>query len=310
MIYMNNILHDNEIPSDAGISIEYNLPRTNKRVDFIITGRNESGRNNALIIELKRWTQAKATGKEGIVSTFLGKGEHETLHPSYQAWVYAALLEDFNEAVLSENIGLKPCAYLHNCISDEVINSTFFETYTSKAPAFLKKDARKLAEFIKSHVKHGDDRNIMYLIDNGKIRPSKNLADKLDSLLRGNREFLMVDDQKIVFETALALAEKSTIREKHVLIVEGGPGTGKSVVAVNLLVALTKKRYLAQYVTKNAAPRDVYASKLSGSYTKTHINNLFRGSGSYTESKENEFDALVVDEAHRLNAKSGLLQNN
>jgi DUF2075 family protein len=309
MMYMSNILQDDGIPTDAGISIEYNLPRTNKRVDFIITGRDVSGRNNAIIVELKQWSEAKATGKDGVVSTFLGKGERETPHPSYQAWVYAALLEDFNEAVLNERIGLKPCAYLHNCTSEDVINSPFFSEYTSRAPAFLKKDARKLAEFIKSHVQHGDEKNIMYLIDNGKIRPSKNLADKLDSLLRGNREFLMVDDQKIVFETALDLAEKSTAREKHVLIVEGGPGTGKSVVAVNLLVELSKRRLLAQYVTKNAAPRDVYASKLSGSYTKNHINNLFRGSGSYTESKENEFDALVVDEAHRLNEKSGMFQN-
>lgn len=309
MNYMHNILQDEEIPFDAGISIEYNLPRTNKRVDFIITGRNENGGNNAIIIELKQWTEAKATGKDGIVSTFLGKGERETPHPSYQAWVYAALLEDFNEAIARENIGLKPCAYLHNCISEEVINSPVFEMYTSKAPAFLKKDARKLADFIKSHVKFGDKKNIMYLIDNSTIRPSKNLADKLDSLLRGNREFLMVDDQKIVFETALDLAEKSTVKEKHVLIIEGGPGTGKSVVAVNLLVELTKRRLLAQYVTKNAAPRDVYASKLSGSHTKTHINNLFRGSGSYTESEANEFDALVVDEAHRLNEKSGMFQN-
>ncbi|MHB1301466.1 MAG: DNA/RNA helicase domain-containing protein [Burkholderiales bacterium] len=309
MMYMSNILQDDEIPSDAGISIEYNLPRTNKRIDFIITGRDGDGGNNAIIVELKQWTEAKVTGKDGIVSTYLGKGEREMPHPSYQVWVYAALLEDFNEAVENEKIGLKPCAYLHNCVSDEVINSPFFGEYTSKAPAFLKKDARKLADFIKRYVKYGDSSKIMYLIDKGRIRPSRNLADKLDSLLRGNREFLMIDDQKIVFETALDLAERSTVKEKHVLIVEGGPGTGKSVVAVNLLVEFTKKLLLAQYVTKNAAPRDVYASKLSGSFTKTHINNLFRGAGSYTESGKNEFDVLVVDEAHRLNEKSGMFQN-
>lgn len=309
MLYMSNILQDDEIPHDAGVSIEYNLPRTNKRIDFIITGRGENGGNNAIIVELKQWTEARATGKDGIVTTFLGKGEHETPHPSYQAWIYAALLEDFNEAVRDENIGLRPCAYLHNCVSDDVINSPFFGKYTAKAPAFLKKDARKLADFIKKYVKYGDASNIMYLIDNGKVRPSKNLADKLTSLLRGNREFLMIDDQKIVFETALDLAARSAVNEKHVLIVEGGPGTGKSVIAVNLLVEFTRKLLLAQYVTKNAAPRDVYASRLSGSFSKTHINNLFRGSGSYTESGENEFDVLVVDEAHRLNEKSGMFQN-
>ncbi len=115
----------------------------------------------------------------------------------------------------------------------------FYEHHTRKAPAFLRKDAQKLAEFIKRYVKYGDSCEVMYRIDQGRIRPSKSLADKLASLLKGNQEFLMIDDQKIVYETALSLAKKATVKDKHVLIVEGGPGTGKSVVAVNLLVALT-----------------------------------------------------------------------
>lgn len=309
MMYMKNILEDSEIPNDAGVSIEYKLPQTSKRIDFILTGKGESKSNTAIIIELKQWTEAKATKMDGIVTTYLGKGEREVNHPSYQAWVYAALLEDFNEAVTKENILLKPCAYLHNCISDDVINDHFYDEYTEKAPAFLKKDAKKLTDFIKKHVKYGDTDNIMYRIENGKIKPSKNLADKLESLLNGNQEFLMIDDQKIVYETAISLCNKATVKDKHVLIVQGGPGTGKSVVAINLLVEFTKHQLLAHYVSKNAAPRDVYASKLVGSFKKSHINNLFKGSGSYTESEAHIFDALIVDEAHRLNNKSGLYQN-
>jgi uncharacterized protein len=309
MMYMKNILEDGDIPNDAGVSIEYKLPQTSKRIDFILTGKGESKSNTAIIIELKQWTEAKATKMDGIVSTYMGKGEREVNHPSYQAWVYAALLEDFNEAVTKEQILLRPCAYLHNCVSDDVINDHFYDEYTEKAPAFLKKDAKKLTEFIKKHVKYGDTDNIMYRIENGKIRPSKNLADKLESLLNGNQEFLMIDDQKIVYETAISLCNKSSIKDKHVLIVQGGPGTGKSVVAVNLLVEFTKRQLLAQYVSKNAAPRDVYASKLAGSFKKSHINNLFKGSGSYTESEAHVFDALIVDEAHRLNEKSGMFQN-
>lgn len=309
MMYMKNVLEDIEIPNDAGVSIEYKLPQTSKRIDFILTGKGASKSNTAIIIELKQWTEAKSTHMDGIVSTYLGKGVREVNHPSYQAWVYASLLEDFNEAVTKENISLWPCAYLHNCISDDVINDSFYDEYTEKAPAFLKKDAKKLTEFIKQHVKYGDTDNIMYRIENGKIKPSKNLADKLESLLKGNQEFLMIDDQKIVYETAIALNRKSTIKDKHVLIVQGGPGTGKSVVAINLLVEFTKQRLLAQYISKNSAPRDVYASKLTGSFKKNHINNLFKGSGSFTECDANSFDALIVDEAQRLNAKSGMFQN-
>ena len=107
------------------------------------------------------------------------------------------------------------------------------------APLFLKSDALKLQEFIKANVKYGDKNQIMYRIDHGKIKPSKNLADQLLSMLKGNQEFVLIDDQKVVFETAIKLARNSSEKRKKVLIVEGGPGTGKSVVAINLLVALT-----------------------------------------------------------------------
>lgn len=309
MLYMSQVLADDEIPSNSGVAIEYTLPQTTKRIDFILTGKGANNQSTAIIIELKQWENVKATTMDGVVKTFVGGMEREVSHPSYQAWTYAALLEDFNETVQQENIGLRPCAYLHNCISDDVINNHFYESHTRKAPAFLRKDAQKLADFIKHHVKYGDSCEVMYQIDRGRIRPSKNLADKLASLLKGNQEFLMIDDQKVAYENALSLAKKATVKDKHVLIVEGGPGTGKSVVAVNLLVALTNDQMLTQYVTKNAAPRAVYASLLTGSFRKSHIDNLFKGSGVYTDTNANVFDALIVDEAHRLNEKSGMFQN-
>lgn len=309
MMYMSHVLADDEIPGDAGVAIEYTIPQSNKRIDFILTGKGANSQDTAIIVELKQWTSVKTTELDGIVVTFIGHAEREMTHPSYQAWTYAALLEDFNETVQTENIRLQPCAYLHNCISDIEINDPFYSAHIRKAPSFLKKDSQKLADFIKKHVKYGDPSGIMYRIDKGKIRPSKSLADKLVSLLNGNQEFLMIDDQKIVYETALSLAGKSSKINKNVLIVQGGPGTGKSVVAVNLLVALTNKRLLAQYVTKNAAPRAVYASKLTGSFRKSRIDNLFKGSGSYTGTDANEFDVLIIDEAHRLNEKSGMFQN-
>jgi len=309
MMFMNNILTDTAIPGNAGVSIEYRIPFTSNRIDFILTGQNQDKTDTAIIVELKQWGDVKRTSKDAIVETFLGKAERETSHPSYQAWSYAALLQDFNETVRNENISLKPCAYLHNCDANDVINHSFYQPHTRRAPAFLKNDTGRLRDFIKQHVKYGDTSNIMYRIDHGKIKPSKNLADTLVSLLQGNKEFVMIDDQKLVYETVLALAEESTPENKHVLIVEGGPGTGKSVVAINLLVELTKQENLAQYVTKNAAPRQVYAAKLKGTYTKSHIDNMFKGSGSYHSSEPNSLDVLVVDEAHRLNEKSGMYQN-
>lgn len=309
--YMGGVLNDDEIPDNSGVSIEYHIPRSNKRIDFILSGQDAEEKDYAILIELKQWSEALPTNKDGVVVTRFQHGETETSHPSYQVWSYAMLLEGYNEAVYNGDITLKPCAYLHNYQNSYGVNDTCYQNYIDKAPLFLAGDEEqiKLQDFIKQYVRYGDKNNIIYRIDSGRIRPSKALADSLHKMLTGKDEFIMIDDQKVVFETAIDLAEKASDTKKHVLIVEGGPGTGKTVVAINLLVELTHRNLVAQYVTKNAAPREVYESKLTGTMRKTEFSNLFTGSGSFTESKENAFDVLIVDEAHRLNRKSGMFKH-
>jgi uncharacterized protein len=307
--FMSLILLDDGIPLSAGVAIEYNLPMTNRRVDFILTGKDQELNDTAIIVELKQWQDVEKTHKDAIVRTRLQRGDVETNHPSYQAWSYAALIEDYNETVRKESIRLQPCAYLHNLKSRSVIDDPFYSTHTEKAPVFVSQDALKLSEFLKQHVKYGDSNKILYRIEHGVIKPSKNLADALASMLAGNSEFLMIDEQKLVYETALDLAHKAQHGKKQTLIVKGGPGTGKSVVAINLLGELTNREMLVQYVSKNAAPRAVFKEKLTGSKKKTHIDQMFKGSGAYIEVEPNQFGALIVDEAHRLNEKSGLYSN-
>lgn len=309
MMHMYKVINTPDIPDASTIAIEYQIPLTSKRIDFIISGVDNNQRSNIVIIELKQWEQAKLSPKSGIIQTHFQHGESETAHPSYQAWSYAYMLQNYNETIREQSIQLMPCAFLHNYQEDHIISNECYAEYIAKAPLFLKSDAGKLQDFIKKYIKHGSKEDIVYLIDKGKLRPSKQLADSLNSMLHGNREFVLLDDQKVVYETALNLAREAAKGPKHVFIVEGGPGTGKSVVAVNLLVELTKEGVVAQYVSKNAAPRDVYTAKLSGSFKKSYINNLFVGSGSFIDTPQKTFGALIVDEAHRLNMKSGLYSN-
>ncbi len=307
--YMRNVLDDSAIPSNAQISIECQVPNTSKRIDFIITGQNDNKQDCAVIIELKQWESAMATGLDGVVKAFVGGAVREVSHPSYQAWSYASLLEGFNEEVYQKEIILQPCAFLHNCETAGDLASTFYKEYTDKAPLFIKQDVVRLSEFIKRFVKYGDPTNIMYRIENGQIRPSKTIADSIAKMIDGHEEFVMVDDQKIVYEKAKQLITQSSKSNKKVVIVRGGPGTGKSVVAIQLTARLTAERKLVQYVSKNSAPRSVYASKLKGYRSKSWVDNLFKGSGTYINAANGEFDALIVDEAHRLNEKSGMYAN-
>lgn len=314
MQYMYRVLSDQEIPDNAGVAIEFKIPHTSKRVDFLITGTDDNASPSVVIVELKQWGSIeKIEDKEAIVKTAMNKGMVETTHPSYQAWSYAALIKDYNENAQQENMNLYPCAYLHNYINlGEVdpLTDSIYEYYIEKAPVFVKGDSGKLRDFIKRNIVYGDNKENLYKIEKGRIRPSKSLQDALNSMLLGSQEFIMIDDQKVVYETALKLANKALrTNTKQVLVVEGGPGTGKSVLAINLLVEATNRSLVAQYVTKNAAPRNIYATKLKQSFRKGHIDNLFKGSGSYINAPTNEFDVLIVDEAHRLNEKSGMFNN-
>jgi DUF2075 family protein len=306
-------LNDKSIPDDAGVAVEYTIPQSSKRMDFIISGYGEDQKPALIIMELKQWSASSATHKDGILLARRGgtMGETEGTHPSYQAWSYAALLKGFNQAVYSSEMELRPCAYLHNHPPNGAIDSPFYKDHIDLAPLFLRGDTERerLRRFIAQHVKYGDSGKVIEQVEGGRIRPSKALADSLRRMLTGNQEFILIDDQKVVFESVCCAASSSSETRKKVIIIEGGPGTGKSVIAINLLVELTRRGLITKYISKNAAPRAVYQSNLTGTLRRNEISNLFSGSGAFIDTEPNTFHALIVDEAHRLNEKSGLFGN-
>lgn len=310
LLEMAKVLVDDEIPGDAGVAIEYQLPQSSKRVDFVITGEDANACTKVIIVELKQWSESRRSEKDAIVWARRGgrTGEREGTHPSYQAWSYAAYLQDFNAAVQDGSMTLQPCAYLHNHPRDGEIDHPHYRAHLERAPLFLARERAKLQAFIREHVRHGDRKGALYAIENGRIRPSKLLIDSVAGLLQGKPEFVLIDDQKVAHESILE-ADARAAQKKQVVIVQGGPGTGKSVIAINLLGALIARTRNVRYVSKNAAPRAVYEAKLTGTFTKTRISNLFCGSGAFVNSQANSYDTLIVDEAHRLNEKSGLYRN-
>ena len=310
--YMYKVLNDIAIPENSGVAIEYNIPQTSKRVDFIISGYGEKQDPNVVIIELKQWDKVEVVeGQDALVETYTGGAVRKVVHPSYQAWSYAAMIYDYNQNVQMGNIVLHPCAYMHNYrkSNPEKLEQNQYKEYVEDAPIFARGEVSKLRDFIKQSVKVGDDKQLLYDIDNGKIKPSKSLQNSIKSMIEGNQEFIMLDEQKVVYEEILKTALKCmSDQRKRTVIVKGGPGTGKTVVAINLLAKLTNEGLFAQYTSKNSAPRNVYAKKLTG-YKKTSINNMFKGSGSYVDAEENTVDVIICDEAHRLNDKSGMFHN-
>lgn len=310
--YVARVLSDPDIADDVGVAIEFILPQSAKRIDVILAGHADDGSRRLIVVELKQWSSVDATDRDAIVLLRGGsRSDQVRVHPSYQAWSYTAFLEGFNEAVYDGGLQLRPCAYLHNYEADGVIDAPHYQPYIERAPLFLKgdEDRKRLREFIKQHIRHGRGRQVLFDLESGRLRPSKALADVVGKLLKGNEEFALIDDQKEVFEAAKAACRQANASNKpRVVIIEGGPGTGKSVVAVNLLAAL-REGLTVKYISKNAAPRAVYSDKLVQTLENAHLVNLFGGSGSFTEVAQDAFDVLVVDEAHRLTEKSGFYGN-
>jgi DUF2075 family protein len=306
---MSHIMYSHAIPDDSGIAIEYRLEGRKLRMDFVISGLDALGNESVVIIELKQWTDIQFSDLEEHVRTPLGKGFISTPHPSYQAWSYQSHLEQYNQYVYETGVKVAACAYLHNCSDSTVISDSKYENALRRAPIFLKGGHLELQSLIESKIKHGLGTEILERIDSSPIRPSKPLADAVGNMLKGQEEFVLLDEQKTVYETIIRNAHQTRTSGKKVLVVKGGPGTGKSVISINALAALTGERLNVKYVTANAAPRDVFSAKLKSLVKGDVVRHLFSGSGSFTVTEGDEMDVLIVDEAHRLRMKSGMFKN-
>ena len=317
LMFMRNVLDDDDIPEDVSLAVEYQIPLTSKRVDFLIAGKDGARTDNVVVVELKQWEDSGMTSRPDVVTAFTGGANRAVCHPSYQAYSYAKIIENFNEDVYRRNIQLRPCAYLHNYREENRphIDNALYREAVSVAPVFLQDDVIKLRSFIKTYIKEKDGIDLLMKIDHGKLKPAKALQDSLVSMIRGNQEFFLIDEQKVAYETVRKLVERAVRRandptkgaEKSVVIVSGGPGTGKSVVAIQLLCNLIAKGYSANYVTKNSAPRNVYFEKLRREkYKLSYIKSLFKSSDSFWNAPANLLDCIIVDEAHRLKKKSAI----
>ncbi len=300
MNYMERVIRNSQVADNCGILIEYVIPTTSNRIDFLISGHDENNQANFVIIELKQWQNAEATDQDGIIKTAMGGSLVSTTHPSYQANSYQSLLNDFNEEVYNGNISPLSCAYLHNYQrkSPEPLLSVQYNEIIKETPVFFSNEAEKLQDFLKKYVGKGNGEEILYKIEHGKIKPSKKLIDHVCNLLKGNKSFTLIDEQKVAYEEALSTAKYS--KKKSVIIIKGGPGTGKSVVSMNLLGGIIKLGKNVVFVAPNAAYRSVIVEKLKKENKKSAVDHLFKGSAGFVDTNENEFDVIIVDEAHRL----------
>ena len=308
--FMKDALDDPYFSPDCQVAIEYNIPQTSKRVDFMIMGSKED-KDHIVIVELKQWAKVEKIDDNCDHSIMSDLKSHEPVaHPSYQAYSYKRLILDYCDDEHVNDKTVKPCAYLHNL--DEkyrpVLEDGIYKEWTDEAPAFLQHDVLKIRNFIKQYINlKAKDGSLLYKIEEGRLRPTKSLQDALDSMLCGNEEFHMIDEQVVAYDKIMkAIKESQKDNKKHVIIITGGPGTGKSVLAINVLArCIIDLKLNASYITKNMAPRKCYANLLAKGSAKKMVNlqKVIQSPWCLPNTIYNGLDVGIYDEAHRMQKK-------
>ena len=289
--------------TDQGILLEYQLPMTSKRLDCMICGKDAESKDNAVIIELKQWDRCQeATGKNEVIS-WVG-GRRELLHPSVQVDQYKRYLKDTHTAFYEEPnpIILNACAYLHNynIYSEDILFSEKFAEALLSSPLFTADDVNKLSGYLTKKLESGSGVDVLKRIEESKYRPSKKLMDHVGNVIRGIPEFILLDEQQIVYDSVFSATTSGFHdKQKTVIIIKGGPGTGKSVIAINLMADLLLKGYNAQYATGSRAFTETLRKII-----KARGAAQFKYFNSYTDAENNAIDVLIADEAHRLRETS------
>jgi len=289
---------------DHGVILEYQLPLSSRRLDCMICGKDERKEDAAVILELKQWEKCQESMGENEVLTWVGGAERDILHPSVQVSGYKMYLKDTHTAFYEGErpVQLDACSYLHNYnhYSDDVIYAEKFKDAIHDCPVFTADDFEKLCDYLAPKLKEGEGIEVLNRIEGGRFRPSKKLMDHVGNVIKGNPEYVLLDEQLVVYDKVFALVRKGFHdKQKNVFVVKGGPGTGKSVIALNLMADLLSRHYNTHYATGSKAFTETLRRIIGrrGAWQ-------FRYFNSYATAKPNEIDVLLCDEAHRIRETS------
>jgi hypothetical protein len=290
---------------DVGVICEYQLPLTSRRVDCVLCGKDENGEDTALLIELKQWDRCNETGSENVVEAFVGGANRWVLHPSVQARQYMQYLSDTLTTFHQEPnaVRLTACAYAHNYVNrrDEPLLSERFEDVLKVVPCFTKRDVdEEFSRHLQRCVGHGAGEEVLKRVLNGEYAASKKLMEHVANIIRHRSDFVLIDEQLIVFDTVLEQA-RSILDDssKSMILIRGGPGTGKSVIAINLMSELLSLGFDAHYATGSKAFTETLRNKIG-----TRGAAQFKYFNSYMRASEDDVDVLICDEAHRIRESS------
>ena len=289
---------------DNKIVVEYELPYSTRRIDVLLFGKDIKNRESVVLIELKQWSNDHIHDCENegnIIVDFLGKREFP--HPCLQVQGYHYDLIDFLKVFQDDNAAeLSSCAYCHNYSRQDkdVLGLPKFSKIIKTFPLFAKEDVRELGQYLKDRLQNGPGLEVFNRFITSPHRPSKRLLDHTGDMIHKQQIFNLIDDQIAAYNAIMYKAgHLSKTGLKSVVIVKGGPGTGKSVIALEVMGELMRQGKVVYHATGSSAFTNTLR-KVVG----RRAANLFKFFFNFTQHGDNEIDVLICDEAHRIRANS------
>jgi hypothetical protein len=289
---------DEAVTDDIGVLVEYHLPLTERRIDVMLFGKRQDGVANSLLIELKRWDDVSLEDEHAL-NVLTGDTEH--VHPSQQALDYAGFLADSHSEYSGGELRVQPCSYCHELeldAGDPLIDRRFADLL-ARSPVFLAGQETELSALLNQEVGHGAGVEFMERARSGSFCPSKKIVDQLEEVLRADDEWHLLDEQRKAYNAIWAeLQRLRRGRKRSAVLVRGGPGTGKSVIAVQLLAEALRNEVTAVHSTGGKAFTTVMQGRFKGARP------VFVWNRSLRNARPMELDLLLADEAHRIRETS------
>lgn len=288
---------------DINFLIEYQLPYSSKRIDLVAIGSDpKSHKPTVIAIELKQWTNASIFENSLDAVKIDAYGNNPILHPVVQVSRYCEYLSDFNQFVNTNGANIFGIAYLHNWIGS---NNAALDLVAPSQHGVLFTGAQKdsLKKYLKVRLdsKFSDQYTDDFL--NSKIAPTKQLMAVAADEIRNREQFRLLDEQQIAYSVTLnALKKAETSNTKTAVVITGGPGSGKSVIALSLLGELSRRGKTTLHATGSKAFRNSLR-KIAGSRAP-QVQKLFSYFNSFMTAEQNSLDVIICDEAHRIRETS------
>ncbi|MET9971657.1 DUF2075 domain-containing protein [Streptomyces sp. NPDC006356] len=287
---------------DVHVLFEYQLPLTSKRADVVLAGTHpESGEPSYVVVELKQWTNVEPDEDDPLLCRVNGYSR-PVLNPIEQVRGYCDYLVYFNGALSFNPNRIAGAAYLHNATEFGISGLDGVEP-SERGRLFSEERRGEFVRFLKSRLAPTSGAAAADELLAGKIGPSKQLMAVAAREVREREEFVLLDEQRVAYELVMrAVRRAARADHKEVVIVTGGPGTGKSVIALSLLGELYRQGHTALHATGSASFTKTMR-KVAGA-RKREVQDLFKYFNSFMTAERNGLDVLICDEAHRIRKTS------